>query len=86
MRSSSRPGELAQDAALGLTPKAQQDEVVPGQQRVDDLGEDGVLIADDAGEQRLAGAQPGQEVAPDLFPDGAAPEGGLRPAAVLEFT
>ena len=50
-------GELAQDPALGLAAKPQQDEVVPREQRIDDLRKDGVLVAHDAGEERLAGAR-----------------------------
>jgi hypothetical protein len=47
-------GERAQDARLGLAAQAEQDEVVPREHRVDHLRDDGVVIADDAGEERLA--------------------------------
>ncbi len=43
-------GERAEDAALGLAAEAEQDEVLPGEHGVDDLRDDGVFIADDAGE------------------------------------
>src|SRR5881296_3271427 len=44
--------ELAQDAALRLSPQAQQDEIVAGQDGVHELRDDGVLVADDPREQR----------------------------------
>ena len=40
---------------LRLAAQAEQDEVVARQDRVDDLRDDRVVVADDAGEQRLAG-------------------------------
>ena len=46
--------ERAQDAALRLAAQAEQDEVVPRQDRVDELRDDRVVVADDAGEERLA--------------------------------
>jgi hypothetical protein len=79
-------GELPQQATLGLAPEAQQDEVVPGQEGVDDLGENGVFVANDAGEQRLLRLQPLEEIAADFLPYGASPERSLRPAAVLQFS
>src|SRR5215510_10736240 len=39
-------GQFAQDAALGLTAQPEQDDVVFGQQRVDDLRNDGVFVTD----------------------------------------
>ena len=47
-------GEGAQDAALGLTTEAEEDEVVAGEDGVDDLRDDGIVVADDAGEERGA--------------------------------
>ena len=41
-----------------------------GEQRPLDLGEDGLVEAEDAGEALLAGLQPGEEVVPDLGLDG----------------
>jgi hypothetical protein len=60
--------------------------MMPGQQSVDDLGNDGVLIAHDSGEQRPTYFETLEEIAPDFFPDGASPQRSLRPPAVLEFT
>ena len=56
------------------------------EQRVDDLGQDGVLISHNAGKQRLPRVQSLEKVATDLVPDGASPERSLRPTAVLEIT
>ena len=44
-------GEGAEDARLGLAAEAEQDEVVAGEDGVDELGDDGVVVADDAGEE-----------------------------------
>ena len=52
--SSSSVDERAQDARLRLPAQAEQNEVVPRQQRVDDLRHHRVFVADDAGEQRAA--------------------------------
>ena len=60
--------------------------VVAGQQGVHDLGKDRVFVPDDTRKQGLTRLQPGEQVAPDLVPDGAAPKGGFGPAAVLQFT
>src|SRR5262249_15895703 len=38
--------QCTQDAALGLAAQPKQDDVVPGQQRVDDLRNDGVFVTD----------------------------------------
>ena len=48
-------GERAQDAALRLSAKAEQDEVLPRKNGVHDLRNHRVFIADDAGEERLPG-------------------------------
>ncbi len=45
-------GERAQDARFGLAAQAEQDEVVAREDGVDELGDDGVFVADDAGEER----------------------------------
>ena len=47
-------GERAEDARLGLTAEAEEDEVVAREDGVDDLGDDGVVEADDAGEEGFA--------------------------------
>ena len=44
----------ADEPGLGLAAQAEQDEVVLGQDRVDELRNHGVVVADDAGEEPLA--------------------------------
>ena len=56
--------QRADHAGLGLTALAEEDHVVAGQECVLELGEDGVVVAEDLGEQRLAGLDPGGGVAP----------------------
>ena len=46
--------QRAEDARLRLAAQAEQDEVVPREDRVDELRDHGVVVADDAGKQRLA--------------------------------
>ena len=66
--------EGAEDAALGLTAETEQDEVLFRQDRIDDLGNDGVVVAYDSGEERLFGLQPADEVGAHLVFDGACGE------------
>ncbi len=40
-----------QDAAFGLTAQTEQNEIMPRENGVDDLRNDGVVVADDAGEE-----------------------------------
>ena len=57
---------------------------MPRQQRVHELRDDRVVVADDAGKERLAGAQLGDQVLADFFVDGAARHAaGLDGAAQL---
>ena len=44
----------AQDARLGLSAQAEEQQVVLGENAVDDLRDDAVAIADDAGEEFFA--------------------------------
>ena len=67
-------GERPQDPALRLAAQAEQDEVVPRQNRVHDLRHDGVVVADDARKDRLAAAQALDQVVADFVLD-AAPRG-----------
>jgi hypothetical protein len=68
-----QPRQRPQDAALRLAAQPEQDEVVAREDRVDDLRDDRLVVADDAGEERLPGAQPRDQVLADLVLD-AAPE------------
>ena len=45
-------GEAAQEPALGLAAQAEQDHVVAREDRVRDLGHDGLVVAEDAREER----------------------------------
>ena len=63
--------EAAQDAALGLPAQSEQDEVVPGENGVDELRNDGVVVADDAGKERFSGLQLANEVVADFLLDRA---------------
>ncbi len=72
-------GERAQDAGLGLAAQAEQDEVVAREDGVDDLRDDRVVVADDAGEEAFAFAwaagrdlpQTRDEIVAELVLDGA---------------
>ena len=44
----------AEDARLGLAAQAEEQQVVLGEDAVDDLRDDAVAVADDAGEQLFA--------------------------------
>ena len=61
----------AEEARFRLAPQAEQDEVVPREHRVHHLGDDRVVVADDAGKEGLAGAELANQVVADLRLDGA---------------
>ncbi len=60
-------GERADDPRLGLTPLAEEDHVVAGEQRVLELRHHGVLVADDTLEHRFPGGDLGDRVRADLL-------------------
>jgi hypothetical protein len=68
-------GKGAEDARLRLSAQAEQDEVVAREDGVDYLRDDGVVVADDAGEQGLfrggRRAEAGDEIVAELVLDGA---------------
>ena len=74
--------ELSENPALRLPAEAQQDEMMAREQRVHELGHDGVVVADDAREERLVQFQTLEQVGPDLVADAAAAERRLGPTAV----
>ena len=76
--------QRAQDAALRLTPQAEQDEVVARQNGVDHLRHHGILEPDYAGEDLLLRLEHADEVVPHLVLDGAEMHPGLAPFGVLE--
>jgi hypothetical protein len=59
--------QVPDQPGLGLSPLAEEDQVVPGQQAPLQPGNDRVVEADDAGEQLLAPAHPVEEVLPELL-------------------
>ena len=67
-------------AGLALAALAEEDDVLPGEDRVLDRGQDGLVVADDALEDRPAGRQAGDEVGPQLLLDGA-----RSPARIAEL-
>ena len=72
-------GQGAQDAALGLSPQAEQDEVVAREDGVDDLRDDRIVVTDDAGKDRSVGVltQARHQVLAHLVLDAARAEPGL---------
>ena len=62
--------EAAQDARLCLPAQSEQDEIVLREQPVDELRHDGVVVANDAWEERFARLQFGDQVRADLVFDG----------------
>ena len=60
----------ADEAGFGLAPFAQQDDVLAGEDGVFQLGNDGVVEADDAGEYGFLGADFGNQVVADFGADG----------------
>ena len=73
--------QAADDARLGLSALAQEDDVLPGEYGVLHLGNDRVLIPHDAGEQGAPLAHAGHQVPADLLPDGQRPVAGLAELA-----
>src|SRR4029077_17951587 len=63
--------ERAHEPGLALAALAQKDDVVPGEQGALQLGYDGVVEADDAGERGFAGAEAAEQVGTDLLLDGS---------------
>ena len=62
-------GEAADDARLRLPTLAQQDHVLPGEDRVLDLRDDGLFETDDPREQIASVPQAGDQVLPHLLAD-----------------
>ena len=61
--------ELAQEPRLALAARAEQEQVVAGEDGVNHLGQYRVVVADQAGQDRLAPAELAEEVAPHLLLD-----------------
>ena len=60
-------GEGAEDAGFGLTAETEQDEVVLAEDGVDDLGDDGVFVSDDAGEEGCLGLRGGAQFRDEIL-------------------
>src|SRR5687768_13908538 len=56
---------------FGLASKSEQDEIMAGQQRIDQLRHDAILKSDDAGKEFFATLQPADEIRADLVLDPA---------------
>ena len=69
IHSSSRPTSAADDARLGLAALAEEHDVVAGEQRVGELRDNGVVVADDTFDERFAGSECAHRVGADLFLD-----------------
>ena len=63
--------QAARQAGLGLAALAEEDDVLPGEDRVLDLRDDGLVVADDAREELIAPAHPGDQIGAHLFADRA---------------
>ncbi len=61
--------EHSQHAGLSLAAQSQKEQVVARENRVDDLGNDGLVVADNSGKQRFAASELGQQVPPHLVFD-----------------
>src|SRR5579872_1271393 len=62
--------ERAHEPALGLALFAEEKQVVAGDEREIDFGNDGVIVADDAGEEVFAGLEHTEEIVTDFLLDG----------------
>ncbi len=74
-------GQLADDAGLGLASKTKKKKIMPRKDRRHDLGDNGLVVANDPREQRLAVAQLAQEILAHLVLHAA-----VLPTGSLQFT
>src|SRR5439155_2091741 len=73
--------ERAKETRLRLAAQSKEEEVVLRQQRVYQLRHDRLVVADDAGEERLAGAKLAAQVIAYFLVHGAARYGGIGDGA-----
>ena len=73
--------QAPRQSGLGLAALAEQDDVLPGQDRVFDLRNDCPVVANDAREELIAPSQPGNEVLAHLFTDRAGSVSGFTELA-----
>ena len=69
--------EASHEAAFGLTLFAEHEDIVFGEQGEADVGDDGVVVADDAGEEGLMMGEFFEEVIVELLLDGFGFPAGL---------
>src|SRR5207244_3997035 len=67
----------AENPALGLAAQAEEDHVVPGEDGIHNLRNDGFFIADDAGENRRLCLELANQIHPHLVFDGSPAIGRL---------
>ena len=65
-------GHLAEDPALRLTPEPEEDQVLAGQDRIDELRNDRVAVSADSGKEPLPSPEPGDQVRTHFVLDRAA--------------
>ena len=71
--------QVAKDSALGLPAEAEENEVLLGEEGVDDLGDDGIVVPSNPRKERLASPQRREQVGPDLLPYRSVAPLGLAP-------
>src|SRR5216684_6090478 len=77
--------EPSKNAALGLAAQAEKDEIVAGEQGIDNLRDDGVLVAVDAGKKRFALFDGTKQIAAELILNGAGGTAGIKIRNALQF-
>src|ERR1035437_4366193 len=70
-------GELAEETGFGLPAQSEEDEVVARQDGVDHLRHHGILVSDDAGKERFAALNSGDQVLAEFVFDAAAGQLGF---------
>ena len=77
--------QSAEDAALRLAAKPKKNEIVAGEQRVDNLRDDGVFVAMHAGKERLVFFDHAQKVLAHFVLHGARKRAGVEVRDAFEF-
>jgi hypothetical protein len=77
-------GHHADQARLRLTPQAQQDKVVPRQNRVHHLRDDAILVSHDPGEQSFPPLQLTNQISPEFVLHGPVGDSVFRHGALPE--
>src|SRR5712692_7451865 len=77
--------EAAENAALGLAAEAEKNEIVAREQGIDDLRDNGVFVAVDAGKKRFALFDGTKQIAAELILNGAGGTAGIKIRNALQF-